>query len=80
LSRQVHKLEKELDVKLFERRARGVRLTDAGLVQQRKTALLFRDQRSSGDPQIAGEIDLSIVFSNVVISMVAKLENVSESA
>lgn len=43
LSRQIHKLEAELGVELFQRHARGVRLTDAGIVLQRKAESLLLD-------------------------------------
>jgi LysR family nitrogen assimilation transcriptional regulator len=43
LSRQIQKLEEELDLTLFDRHARGVRLTEAGVVLQRKAELIVRD-------------------------------------
>ena len=43
LSRQMQLLEQELGVQLFERKARGVMLTDAGKLLQQRAAVLLKD-------------------------------------
>jgi LysR family nitrogen assimilation transcriptional regulator len=46
LSRQMHLLEEELDVKLFERLPRGIRLTEAGMRLQQLAATLVRQAQN----------------------------------
>lgn len=49
LSRQVHKLEAELGVKLFLRHGRGVTLTAAGEMLLEKAGTILRDMRQARD-------------------------------
>src|SRR5213596_1362849 len=70
VSRSIHKLERELGVKLFERRARGMLLTEYG------RALLVRAQRVHTEMQrartdLAAVVDKGSVRNAAIFGMLA---------
>lgn len=65
LSRQIQSLEDEIDIQLFERDKRNVKLTDAGLFLQKQWSILINDfdkikkQAKKIDEGIAGFVSIS---------------------